>query len=72
MASFLIPYMGLLLWVGEPHPLFSKEEENPMERREEKLKTFREKRDRFFKENPGSPLKESDRERFKGLVYYPN
>jgi len=34
------PYMGLLLWVGEPHPLFSKEEENPMERREEKLKTF--------------------------------
>jgi len=42
-----------------------------MERREEKLKAFREKRDRFFKEDPSSPLKESDRKRFKGLIYYP-
>lgn len=41
-----------------------------MERREEKLKIFREKRDRFFKEDPGSPLKESDRKKFKGLIYY--
>lgn len=42
-----------------------------MERREEKLKTFREKRDRFFKEDPGSPLRESNRKKFKGLIYYP-
>jgi hypothetical protein len=44
---------------------------NPMERREEKLKAFREKRDRFFKEDSQSPLKESDRRKFKGLIYYP-
>ncbi|OGP55089.1 MAG: hypothetical protein A2162_07975 [Deltaproteobacteria bacterium RBG_13_52_11b] len=42
-----------------------------MERRVEKLETFREKRDRFFKEDPRSPLKEADRKRFKGLSYYP-
>jgi uncharacterized protein (DUF1684 family) len=42
-----------------------------MERREEKLKIFREKRDRFFKQDPHSPLKETDRKRFKNLLYYP-
>ena len=42
-----------------------------MERREEKLKTFREKRDQFFKTDPQSPLKEGDRKKFKGLFYYP-
>ncbi len=41
-----------------------------MEKREEKLKIFREKRDQFFKEDPRSPLKENDRKRFKGLIYY--
>jgi len=43
---------------------------DPMERREEKLKALREKRDRFFKEDPNSPLKDHDRKGFKGLVYY--
>ena len=42
-----------------------------MERREERLKIFREKRDRFFKEDPSSPLKESSRKKFEGLIYYP-
>ncbi|MGB9627863.1 MAG: DUF1684 domain-containing protein [Thermodesulfobacteriota bacterium] len=42
-----------------------------MENRAEKLKVFREKRDQFFKEDPRSPLKESDRKRFKGLQYFP-
>jgi len=42
-----------------------------MERREEKTKIFREKKDRFFKEDPRSPIKEIDRKRFKGLIYYP-
>ncbi len=45
--------------------------EDPMEKREEKLKAFREKRDRFFKEDPHSPLKDADRKRFSGLPYYP-
>jgi uncharacterized protein (DUF1684 family) len=49
----------------------TKGEENPMERREEKLKVFRAKKDQFFKEDPDSPLKEVDRKKFKGLIYYP-
>ena len=35
------------------------------------MQVFREKRDRFFKEDGRSPLIEADRQRFKGLVYYP-
>jgi uncharacterized protein (DUF1684 family) len=49
----------------------SKGEEDPMEHREEKLKEFRVKKDRFFKEDTHSPLKEADRKKFKGLLYYP-
>jgi len=49
----------------------SKGQENPMEQREEKLKAFREKKDQFFKMDSQSPLKEADRKRFKGLLYYP-
>ena len=44
---------------------------DPMERRDEKLKAFREKRDQFFKEDPQSPLKGGDQKKFKGLLYYP-
>jgi uncharacterized protein (DUF1684 family) len=68
---FCISLLGLLLWVGEPSPSLSKEEGNPMEKREEKLKVFREKKNQFFKEDSQSPLKEADRKRFKGLIYYP-
>ncbi len=32
---------------------------------------FRERRDRFFKEHPRSPLDDSQRGNFKGLAYYP-
>jgi len=48
----------------------TKGEENPMEHREEKLKAFRVKKDQFFREDPNAPLKEIDRKKFKGLVYY--
>jgi uncharacterized protein (DUF1684 family) len=68
---FSTSLLGLLLLVEEPSPSLSKEEENPMEKREEKLKAFREKKDQFFKEDSRSPLKEADRKRFKGLIYYP-
>ena len=44
---------------------------DPMERRQERLQVFRAKRDQFFKEDPRSPLKEADRKKFKGLLYYP-
>ncbi len=48
-----------------------KGEEDPLKQREEKLEAFKKKKDRFFKENSRSPLKERDRKKFKGLTYYP-
>jgi len=62
----------LLLFLAEGLDLsLSKEGEDPMERREEKIRVFREKRDRFLKEDLNSPLKENARKKFKGLIYYP-
>ncbi len=61
----------LLLLGAKPDLPITKGEEDPMEHREEKLKIFRTKRDQFFKEDPHSPLKEVDRKKFKGLLYYP-
>jgi len=60
----------ILLLGAKPDPPFTKRDD-PMEHREEKLKAFRAKKDQFFKEDPFSPLKEADRKKFKGLVYYP-
>ena len=60
-----------MLFDARAHLASLHDQGNPMERREEKLKAFREKRDRFFKEDSQSPLKESDRKKFKGLIYYP-
>ncbi len=68
---FFISFLCLLLVHGKVDLPLSKEYENPMERREEKLKAFREKKDLFFKESALSPLIESDRRKFKGLIYYP-
>jgi uncharacterized protein (DUF1684 family) len=68
---FLISCLCLLLMGGKADLPISKGDEDPMERREEKLKTFRKERDRFFREDSRSPLKEADRKRFKGLVYCP-
>ena len=62
--------LGLLLFT-RPDLLLSKIVEDPMVQREERLKAFRKERDRFFKEDPRSPLKEIDRKKFKGLLYYP-
>jgi len=67
----LISCLGFLLLNGQPDISSTEGGRDPMERREEKLKTFRERRDRFFKEDPQSPLKEADRKKFKGLSYYP-
>jgi len=63
--------LGCLLLSGKPDLSSKGGEENPMEQREEKLKIFRGERDRFFKEDPNSPLRESHRKTFKGLLYYP-
>ena len=67
----LISCLGFLLLIGKPGLSSPEGGEDPMERREERLKTFREKRDQYFKSDPHSPLKESDRKKFKGLLYYP-
>ncbi len=67
----LILGLGFFLLSGRPGLPSPEEGKDPMERREEKLKAFREKRDQFFKEDPRSPLKESDRKKFRGLFYYP-
>jgi len=63
--------LGLLVAAGGKEPAFLNPKEDPMERREEKLRAFRERKDQFFKEDLHSPLRESDRKRFKGLIYYP-
>jgi len=52
-------------------PLPLKELSDPMDRRAEEVKDFREKRDRFFREDPRSPLKDDDLKNFKGLAYFP-
>ncbi len=67
----LISCLGFLLLSGRPDVSLTDGGGDPLERREEKLKTFREKRDQFFKGDSPSPFKESDRKKFKGLLYYP-
>ena len=69
----LLSISGLCLFLaaGKMDLIFCADGKNPMEQREEELKAFREKRDRFFKDDPQSPLKEKERKRFKGLIYYP-
>jgi hypothetical protein len=68
---FSIFFLCSSLSSGKLDSLLAQVEENPLDQRGEKLKGFREKRDRFFNEDPRSPLKESDRKNFKGLSYYP-
>jgi len=68
---FSIASLYFFLLPGRLDSLLAQVRENPLDQRGEKLKDFREKRDQFFKEDPHSPLKESDRKKFKGLSYYP-
>jgi len=67
----LISCLGMLLLRAQLGISTPNEGGNPMEGREKKLKIFREKREEFFKEDSHSPLKESDRKKFHGLLYYP-
>lgn len=69
--SVLVLSLFILFLQGIRNPLFLRAEENCLEDRVEKLKAFREKKDRFFKEDPNSPLKEGAKKKFKGLIYYP-
>jgi uncharacterized protein (DUF1684 family) len=71
--GFPLALLGLcfLLMGAKPEAPLPDQDRNPMERREEKLKAFREKRNQFFKTDPQSPLEEADRKKFNGLSYYP-
>lgn len=68
---FSICSFFFILLLGKPDLVLAQVEESPLKQREEKLKGFRERKDRFFREDSRSPLKEADRKGFKGLVYYP-
>lgn len=68
---FSISFLCFFLLPGRVDFLLAQVGENPLEQREQQLKDFREKRDRFFKESSHSPLTENDRKKFKGLSYYP-
>jgi uncharacterized protein (DUF1684 family) len=67
----LISCLGSLLLSGKPDFPSAEVGKDPAEQRKEELETFREKKDRSFKEDPQSPLKEMDRKKFNGLSYYP-
>jgi len=69
LASVLC--FSLFLFGARPTPFHPDEPSNPMDKREEKVKGFREKRDQFFREDPHSPLKDADLRNFKGLSYFP-
>jgi len=71
--GLLLALLGLcfLLMGAKTETPLPDQDPNPMERREEKLKAFREKRNQFFKTDPQSPLEEADRKEFNGLSYYP-
>jgi uncharacterized protein (DUF1684 family) len=43
----------------------------PQDKPDQQITEYRERRDRFFKEHPRSPLDDSQRSNFKGLTYYP-
>lgn len=57
--------------LGETAQVPTPEAEHPLERRHEKLELFRQRRDRFFKEDPHSPLPKNLRTTFRGLNYFP-
>ena len=68
---FLICSFCFVLLFGRPIFVLAQVEENPLKQRVQKLKGLRERKDRFFREDSQSPLKEADRKKFKGLPYYP-
>lgn len=72
-AWFLLFLSCLWLFVlsGRPGISNASEGRDPTEGREGKLRAFREMRDQFFREDPRSPLREKDRKKFQGLLYYP-
>jgi hypothetical protein len=62
--------MIILLSIGIVGPVYSKEPESKDEIIQA-IQSFRKERDHFFKNEPNSPLEESDKIRFRGLHYFP-
>jgi len=61
---FLMSWLGVFLLSVRPGISNVSDGKDLMEGREEQLRIFRERRDQFFKQDPQSPLKESDRKKF--------
>ena len=62
--------MIILLSIGIVGPVYSKEPESKDEIIQA-IQSFRKERDHFFKNEPNSPLEESDKIHFKRLNYFP-
>lgn len=62
--------MIILLSIGIVGPVYSKEPESKDEIIQA-IQSFRKERDHFFKNEPNSPLEESDKIHFKSLNYFP-
>ncbi len=64
--------MGVLLLIlGSLSGVSVHPQEKTDQQNIERIREFRERRNRFFKEHPRSPLDNSQRGSFKGLTYYP-
>jgi uncharacterized protein (DUF1684 family) len=68
---FVLRFLWVFFLCVTPDPSYADNHGDPMERREERIKAFRQRRDQFFKEDSHSPLRQMDRKGFKGLIYYP-
>ncbi len=70
--KILFLYLGLIILsiIAEPVLIFSEDNKN-IEKIIKAIQTFRKEKDIFFKTAPNSPLKDSDKLRFRGLHYFP-
>ena len=69
--NLLIISAAAILFILETELFPPRAAEDPMAGREARVAALRKERDLFFKEDSRSPLKETDRKAFKGLIYFP-
>jgi hypothetical protein len=69
---FLMSWLGVFLLGVRPGISNVSDGRDLMEGRDEQLRIFRERRDQFFKQDPRSPLKESDRKNSRGSSTIPS
>lgn len=69
--NLLIISAAAILFILEAELFPPRAAEDPMAGREARVAALRKERDLFFKGDSRSPLKETDRKAFKGLIYFP-